>query len=81
MSAYEEEIARGLYGLQDMIQNQSKTASTPVSVMRTMPRQSAFNAGISDGTVVKFGMILAFMVVAYMMIKGSASYSHQGRRN
>lgn len=80
MSAYEEEIARGLYGLQDMIQSQSKPTAMPVSAMRTMPRQAP-SLGVSDGTIIKFAMILGIMVVAYMMIKGSSGYSHQGRRN
>jgi len=80
MAAYDEEIARNLYGLQEMIQCQSKPASAPVSVMRTMPRQGQ-SIGISDGTVVKFAMIVGIMVVAYLMINGSKNYSHQGRRN
>ncbi len=80
MSAYDEEIARGLYGLQDMIENQSKPTTLPAPVMRTMSRQAP-GLGVSDGTIIKFGMILGFMVVVYMMIKGSSNYSHQGRRN
>lgn len=80
MSAYEEEIARGLYGLQDMIQNQSKPTSMLAPIMQTVPRQ-AQSIGVSDGTIIKFAMILGMMVVAYMMIKGSSGYSHQGRRN
>jgi len=79
MAAYDEEIARNLYGLQEMIQCQSKPASAPVSVMRTMPRQAP-NLGVSDGTIIKFAMIVGIMVVAYMMIKSGSTYSHVGRK-
>ena len=80
MAPYDEEIVRNLYNMQEMIQKQNTPISIPHAPAKIMSKPPQ-GIGISDGTVVKFAMIVGVMVIAYMMIKGSSNYSHSGRRN
>ena len=68
---YEEEIARSLAEISEQIkENKSKTPTFFSPIPKSI--NSSQGLTIQDSTVIKFGMIVAIMVLGYLIIQASS---------
>lgn len=68
---YEEEIARSLADISEQIrENKSKTPTFYTPIPKTMASSQGIQ--IQDSTVIKFGMIVAIMVLGYLIIQSAS---------